>query len=522
MRDSNTTIQNNEFKNARAGRISSGPVHCLGVAINNDSLSAIIRNNTFHDWQEHRTVTLTNQGHAIWAGIWADVNADSGQVLRNRFYNIDQNKKDSSNPLGSSQNSHAVLIESRCDNWLVQENVIYRIGYSGLRNGSASTGDPNYNKYINNTIYGCGVFGIEYVRGWRTTIKNNILFESGQAQIWFSSTAVSEGPHVINYNDYYDIATGGKKVGKWGSYTVLSFSGWKSQCGQDSKSKNANPLFVNPGSGNFYLSSSSPCRDAGESGVDMGAYPSGTTTSAPISLTNEDANPRLMLDGGRLFDLSPSLALGFPAIVRSTGSDRVTSSGDNTSSPSPLDDPFRDYQAIMRENPKVETPAVTRAIALDSGGLGTGEFQADNYIDGGSNASYAAAIDTSEVSHPAPEAVYQTERWGNDFTYTVRGLTAGGLYIVRLHFAENLWNSTGERKFNVSINNTMVLLDFDILASAGAPHKAVAPEFAAIANDLGQIVVHYSQGTADLPMSNGIEVKEVLPVRAVASGNSGG
>jgi hypothetical protein len=44
-------------------------------------------------------------------------------------------------------------------------------------------------------------------------------------------------------------------------------------------------------------------------------------------------------------------------------------------------------------------------------------------------------INTSSVADPAPQAVYDTERYGN-FTYTVPGLTPGAAYTVRLHFAE--------------------------------------------------------------------------------------
>ena len=269
FRDSYSIVQNNEIKNARAGRATSGPVHCLGISLGSNNV--IVRNNTFHDWQEHSTVTLTNQHQAIWAGVWADSNADYGQVLRNIFYNIDQNKANTSNKLGSSQGSYAVLLESRCDNWLVQENLVYNIGVSGFRNGSDGTGDANYNKYINNTVYSCGVFGMDYQRGYGTTIKNNIFFDNGQAQIRFSSTAISQGTHVVDYNDYYDMA-GGSKVGKWGTYAVLNFSDWRSECRKDSRSKNSNPLFASLGSYNFQLSSSSPCKDGGESGVNMGAY----------------------------------------------------------------------------------------------------------------------------------------------------------------------------------------------------------------------------------------------------------
>jgi len=46
------------------------------------------------------------------------------------------------------------------------------------------------------------------------------------------------------------------------------------------------------------------------------------------------------------------------------------------------------------------------------------------------------------VTDPAPQAVYQTVRYGN-FTYTIPNLTPGGTYRVRLHFAELFGNNPG-------------------------------------------------------------------------------
>ena len=54
------------------------------------------------------------------------------------------------------------------------------------------------------------------------------------------------------------------------------------------------------------------------------------------------------------------------------------------------------------------------------------------------------------MADPAPQAVYQSNRYGN-FTYTIPGLTAGGSYTVRLHFAESYWTAAGKRTFNVLI-----------------------------------------------------------------------
>jgi hypothetical protein len=122
-------------------------------------------------------------------------------------------------------------------------------------------------------------------------------------------------------------------------------------------------------------------------------------------------------------------------------------------------------------------------------------------------------IDTSGVSNPAPLAVYQTERWGGDsssmpapFSYTFSNLTAGAGYTVRLHFAEIFWTAAGQRRFNVAINGTQVLTDFDIVAAAGAADKAIVQQFTTTASSSGKIVVSYTVGTADAPKSSGIEV----------------
>jgi len=57
--------------------------------------------------------------------------------------------------------------------------------------------------------------------------------------------------------------------------------------------------------------------------------------------------------------------------------------------------------------------------------------------------------------------VYQSERYGNH-TYTFGSLTPGASYIARLHFAETKWTTAGARVFNVLINGTQALTNFDI------------------------------------------------------------
>ena len=150
-------------------------------------------------------------------------------------------------------------------------------------------------------------------------------------------------------------------------------------------------------------------------------------------------------------------------------------------------------------------PPPSTTVDINSGGNSTGSFSADTDFSGGLTASTSNTIDTSLVTNPPPQAVYQSERYGS-FSYTIPNLTAGSHYTVRLHFAEIYWTSPGQRVFNVSINGTPVLQNFDIITAAGAPFKAIAEPFTATANASGQIVITFSNGSADLPKLSGLEV----------------
>ena len=103
-------------------------------------------------------------------------------------------------------------------------------------------------------------------------------------------------------------------------------------------------------------------------------------------------------------------------------------------------------------------------------------------------------VSTTGVTNPAPEAVYQTQRFGN-FTYALPQLIAGYSYTVRLHFAEGYWRAAGKRVFNVSINGAPVLTNFDIYAAAGGENIAVVKQFTATANASGQIVIVFTTDT---------------------------
>jgi uncharacterized repeat protein (TIGR02543 family) len=136
-------------------------------------------------------------------------------------------------------------------------------------------------------------------------------------------------------------------------------------------------------------------------------------------------------------------------------------------------------------------------------------FAADQYGSGGTQRTVTNTITISGVTNPAPAAVYQSERYGNS-TYTFPNLTVGAQYTVRLHFAELYQTATGKRKFNVAINSTTVLSNFDIYATAGGNYRAIEREFIATANSSGQIVIVFTTVT-DNATIEGIEIWTTAP-----------
>ncbi len=149
-------------------------------------------------------------------------------------------------------------------------------------------------------------------------------------------------------------------------------------------------------------------------------------------------------------------------------------------------------------------PTLSPGYTVNAGGAATGSFVADEDYSGGTSYSTTASINTSGVSNPAPQAVYQTERYGN-FTYTLPNLIPGAQYTVRLHFAEIYWTSSGQRLFNVSINGQQVLSNFDIYAAAGGADKAIVEQYTATADARGQVAIQFTT-VKDNAKVSGIEV----------------
>ncbi|MGO8670935.1 MAG: malectin domain-containing carbohydrate-binding protein, partial [Capsulimonadaceae bacterium] len=161
---------------------------------------------------------------------------------------------------------------------------------------------------------------------------------------------------------------------------------------------------------------------------------------------------------------------------------------------------------MSNEASATPTASAAPVVEINCGGAAVSgtSWVADTDFSGGTETSVTTTVTTTAVTNPAPEAVYQSNRYGA-MTYTVGGLTANGSYVVRLHFAETYWTATGKREFNVAINSTSVLTDFDIFATAGGENIANIQQFNATANSSGQIVIAFTN-VVDNAQINGIEI----------------
>jgi arabinoxylan arabinofuranohydrolase len=115
---------------------------------------------------------------------------------------------------------------------------------------------------------------------------------------------------------------------------------------------------------------------------------------------------------------------------------------------------------------------------------------------------------TTTVSNALPAAsdmaLYQTERYGNPFTYSFN--VPAGSYQVSLKFAETYFTAAGQRIFNLSINGTQVLTNFDIYASAGAAGKALDRVFNNIAPSNGVITIQFGTASVDNAKVDAIQI----------------
>ncbi len=180
------------------------------------------------------------------------------------------------------------------------------------------------------------------------------------------------------------------------------------------------------------------------------------------------------------------------------------------------------YQAGQQVAVTWQTTGLTQQgpVALvDAGGNGVDNFGPDQFqtSGGSSDSSFSHAVDTSGVTNPAPQAVYQSfaqaaSGVGNALSYHLA--VPDGTYTIRLDFVEPNGSMTvGGRVFDIDLQGATVQAGYDIVGDAGLAFKATAKTYTVTASG--------GQGI-DLGLINDTTTPAVLSGLEVFAANGGG
>jgi len=159
--------------------------------------------------------------------------------------------------------------------------------------------------------------------------------------------------------------------------------------------------------------------------------------------------------------------------------------------------------------------ATNLPIRVALGGADAAPFVPDSSLpyltESGADSTFSSTDDVivSKAKDPAPKAIYLSERYGSDMTFTISGLAPKTHFSVRLHFVENCLTAEGSRIFDVLINKKAVLTQFDIFKDAGGKNIADIKTFDAVSDDSGKIAIEATSGNSgdtDNALLNAIEI----------------
>ena len=145
---------------------------------------------------------------------------------------------------------------------------------------------------------------------------------------------------------------------------------------------------------------------------------------------------------------------------------------------------------------------------INAGGPLIADWQPDDaFASSGAKFSVSSTV-TPDGTVPTlvPAEIFQSERYkSGDIDWTFP-LTLGKTYDVRLYFAEIFFHSIGDRVFDVEIEGTQVLDDYDIFADVGAD-VGTMKEFQVTLQD-SDLVISLNEVTNTVKIS-GMEIIEV-------------
>ena len=213
-----------------------------------------------------------------------------------------------------------------------------------------------------------------------------------------------------------------------------------------------------------------------------------------VSVTGTDPSQFIYL-GPAAFSVAPGsfvdLEVQFAPTVQSAASASLTIVSTASSSP--------DTVGLAGDG---LAPAPFATVRINAGGPQVTDssnqvWAADQYFSGGK--TYAAG---NSIAGTTDDALYQTERYGNPFSYAIP--VPNATYDVVLHFAEIYWSSPGSRVFSVSLEGNPVEAGIDLVGEAGA-NTAVTRTYP----------VTVSDGVLDIAFSASIDNAKVSAIEVI-------
>ena len=485
-----------------------------------------VNNNTVYDnWNVNLSISgqpITASGNTIYEDGGAGKNQSSNEIgaldagyalfTGNNIHGNDIGVELSNgNAVGNTiDNNSTVGIQSTSNVDVIRGNTIYSNGGWGI------TGDPA--TVANNLIYGNASGGIYLFNAYNSQILGNTIYQTsgpafqlaGLSQNGYNPPSITlnnnlfwdtAAPDLLiddageqsftkatsDYNDLY--ASGAGEVAQMAGVNFTTLSGWQWELGLDTHSISADPQFVNAANSNFHVQSTSPTIDAGN-----------PSSEFLKELVPNGSRVNLGYDG----DTAQAAASPSSTVqVLSPGDSQKVQVGQPTS-----------IQWLT--SGLLSTQTITEVAVGESAAVG--EFHPEQYSAyTTSNYVNNSTIDTSLVTNPAPQAVYQHDAYpsggpGNLLLYNIP--VADGTYTIRLDWAEPYVSSVGGRTFDILLQGQTVQAAFDVYAAAGnAINKAVARTYTVTASGGSGISLELKNDTSNPAFLNAFEI---------AAANSGG
>jgi hypothetical protein len=189
----------------------------------------------------------------------------------------------------------------------------------------------------------------------------------------------------------------------------------------------------------------------------------------------------------------------------------VTACGADTDGGDPLDEVSSELVSTTHGNINCGGPTV--GGVLINGNMTLQLLADEGYSGGGVIDHPEVAIDMTKVAKLYPPSLFQDARVGKKaFSYTFGPFEANRPTEIHLLFAETHFKKAGARQFNVSINSTPALSNFDIVKEAGGKGVAIDRVIKTTADANGFVKITFSPIPGkDQPLIAGLSV---LPIFA--------